>query len=83
VLRVVSPLAMPSRVPRQRSFIFAGTADRLAPPEQALSLWDHWGRPRIRWYHGSHVSFLIEPAVTRFVREAFEESGFALRDPRR
>jgi hypothetical protein len=83
VMRVVSPLAMPSRVPRQRSFIFAGTADRLAPPEQALRLWDHWGRPRIRGYHGSHVSFLIEPAVTRFVREALEESGFTRREARR
>ncbi len=75
ILRVISPLALHSRVPRDRSFVFAGTSDRLAPPEQAVELWKHWGRPRIAWYAGSHVSFLLEPAVTRLVREALQTSG--------
>ena len=75
ILRVVSPLALRSRVPRDRSFVFAGTSDRLAPPEQAVELWKHWGRPRIAWYAGGHVSYLVEPAVTRLVREALQTSG--------
>lgn len=75
ILRVVSPLALHSRVPRERSFVFAGTSDRLAPPEQAALLWKHWGRPRIAWYVGSHVSYLVEPVVTRLVREALQTSG--------
>jgi hypothetical protein len=69
VMRLVSPLAMPARVPRDRLCLFAGTADRLAPPEQAWDLWRHWGRPSVTWYHGSHVSFLFEPAVRELLRE--------------
>lgn len=70
VLRVVSPLAMPVRVPRERRFVYAGTADRLAPPEQAWDLWRHWERPHVTWYQGSHVSFLFEPAVRNLLRSA-------------
>jgi hypothetical protein len=54
---------MPVRVPRERRFVYAGVADRLAPPEQAWDLWRHWERPHVTWYHGSHVSFLFEPSV--------------------
>lgn len=70
VLRVVSPLAMPVRVPRERRFVYAATADRLAPPEQAWALWRHWERPHVTWYHGSHVSFVLEPAVQALLRAA-------------
>jgi len=75
VLRVVSPLAIPPRVPRERRYIFAGLVDRLVPPAVARALWEHWERPRIAWYAGSHVSFLLEPAVRRFLEEAFADSG--------
>jgi hypothetical protein len=75
VLRVVSPLAIPPRVPRERRYIFAGLVDRLVPPAVARSLWEHWERPRIAWYAGSHVSFLLEPEVRRFLEEAFADSG--------
>lgn len=70
LMRVVSPLALPPSVPTGRCFVYAGTADRLAPPEQAWDLWRHWGRPSITWYHGSHVSFLFEPSVRAMLREA-------------
>jgi hypothetical protein len=71
LLRVVSPLALRPLLPRERCFIYAGTADRLAPPAQALDLWEHWSRPRLVWYDGSHVSFFVEPAVPTLLREAF------------
>jgi len=70
LLGVVSPLTMAPQVPHARRFVFAGSADRLAPPDQALALWNHWQRPRIAWYAGSHVSFLVEPKVRRLLREA-------------
>jgi hypothetical protein len=82
LLRVVSPLAIPSRVPRQRLFLYAGLWDRLAPPEQARRLWNHWGRPRLAWYEGSHVSFLVERDVTKLVLSALRSTGF-LAPPRR
>jgi hypothetical protein len=82
LLRVVSPLAMPPRVPWKRRFLFAGVADRLAPPEQARDLWVHWERPRVHWYQGSHVSFIVEPGVQELVRHALTETG-VLHTPKR
>jgi len=72
VLRVVSPLALPVRVGRDRRFLYAGVADRLAPPHHAWNLWRHWERPRVVWYQGSHVSFLFEPSVQSLLEEALD-----------
>jgi hypothetical protein len=80
LLRVVSPLAMPVRVTRERRFVYAGVADRLAPPEQAWDLWRHWERPHVTWYHGSHVSFLFEPSVQELLREALSPDALLRRD---
>jgi len=71
-MRVVSPLAAPSRVPRERRFIFGGLVDRLTPPAGVRDLWLHWEQPRIEWYAGSHVSFLLERRVRALLDEAFE-----------
>ena len=75
LLWVISPLALRPRVPHEARFIYAGTADRLAPPDHARDLWEHWGRPRIAWYEGSHVSFFFENDVKRLIREALTSSG--------
>jgi hypothetical protein len=72
ILRVVSPLAMPPQIAHARRFIYAGTADRLAPPHHAFDLWHHWEKPRVLWYQGSHVSFLMEPSVQALLREALD-----------
>jgi dienelactone hydrolase len=69
LLRVVSPLAVAPRVPRERRVIYAGVADRLAPVHHAWDLWRHWERPRAVWYQGGHVSFLFEPSVRALLRE--------------
>jgi hypothetical protein len=79
LLRVVSPLAIPPRVPRERRYLFAGLADPLAPPDHARDLWRHWERPRAVWYQGGHVSFLWEPEVESLVREAVSACGLAPR----
>lgn len=71
-LRVVSPLALPVRVPHDRRFIYAGLADRLAPPHHAWNLWQHWDQPRVVWYQGGHMSFLMEPAVQAILQEALD-----------
>jgi hypothetical protein len=72
---VVSPLALAPRLARERRYLFAATADRLVPPAGVQALWEHWERPRLDWYHGSHVSFLREAAVRRLVADALEASG--------
>jgi len=75
LVRVVSPLALAPRVPRERRFLFAATADRLVPPHGVSALWRHWERPRLAWYDGSHVSFGVERTVRALLREALETSG--------
>jgi hypothetical protein len=75
VLRVISPLAMPPRVPHERRFLYAGRADRLAPPDHARDLWRHWEQPRLDWYDGSHVSFLWERKVQDLLEWALRNSG--------
>lgn len=75
VLRVVSPLALEPLVSHERRFIFAGNADRLVPPDQPRDLWDHWGRPRIQWYQGAHLTFRAHSHVRHFVRHAFVTAG--------
>lgn len=75
LLTVVSPLAMRPQLARERRYIFAGVADRLAPPGAAQALWEHWQRPRIVWYQGTHVSFLVERDVRDLLDTALTESG--------
>jgi hypothetical protein len=79
VLRVVSPLVLEPKVPHERRYIFGGVADQLVTPDHVRDLWDHWDRPRIAWYQGSHLTFRAHPHVRRLVRDALDESGLAPR----
>ena len=81
LLSVVSPFSFRPRIARRRRFLYAGLRDRLAPPEHAHALWQHWEEPRIGWYPGSHVSFLWEPAVKAFLLQALRDSNL-LPEPR-
>lgn len=73
VFRVVSPLSFEPRVPRDHRFIFAGYGDRLALPEQAQRLWEHWDRPPVSWYSGNHVGYLWSKQVSDFLLRAVAE----------
>jgi dienelactone hydrolase len=75
VLRVVAPLVLEPRVPWERRYLFGGTVDRLVPAEQVRDLWRHWERPKILWYPGAHVTFMLHREVRRFVGAALRESG--------
>jgi hypothetical protein len=77
LLRIVSPLAMRSRVDTDRLFIFGGVADRIVPSHQVRALWEHWDRPRIEWHGGSHTSFGIESKVGLLVTEALARTRIA------
>ena len=74
---LVSPLTLKPQTPSERLFIYAGVADRMATPQQALALWRHWGEPRIEWFRGSHVSYIWSRDVWQFVEDALVDSGFA------
>ena len=75
VHRVVSPLVFPSKVPQPNRFIFAGLADRMAPPSQAHALWRHWEEPEIFWYGGNHVGYLWSKQVTSFLNDSLAAGG--------
>jgi dienelactone hydrolase len=71
VFRVISPLAAPPLVPWPNRYIFGGLADRMVPRRQVRALWEHWQRPMIAWYNGSHLSFRAEREVRVLLRKAF------------
>ena len=67
-----SPLNYPPRVAKERRLIITGLGDRLAPPEQAQALWEHWDRCAFHWFPGNHILHVSQPAylrrMTRFMR---------------
>lgn len=75
VMTVVAPLAHSPRIPKERRYMFSGIGDRLAPAEHVRRLWDHWDRPSIHWYQGSHLSFTWEREISEFVHRALHEAG--------
>ncbi len=67
-----SPLNYRPRLPKDRLLIITGLGDRLAPPEQAEELWEHWDRCALHWFPGNHVLHVSQPEylrrMTRFMR---------------
>jgi dienelactone hydrolase len=78
IMRVVSPLALAPQLPVERRFVFAAVADQLVPAEQAARLWEHWGRPRIEWYQGAHMTFRAHPSVRLLIEEGLRAAALAL-----
>ncbi|RRR41347.1 abhydrolase domain-containing 18 [Mycolicibacter terrae] len=68
-----SPLNYPPLVAKDRRLIITGLGDRLAPPEQAEMLWQHWDRCALHWFPGNHILHVSQPAylrrMTAFLRE--------------
>jgi pimeloyl-ACP methyl ester carboxylesterase len=54
VHRVISPLARPSLIPKERVLVIGAAADRIAPPSHALALADHFDAP-LEMMPGSHL----------------------------
>jgi pimeloyl-ACP methyl ester carboxylesterase len=66
-----SPLNYPPLVAKDRRLIITGLGDRLAPPEQAEALWEHWDRCAFHWFPGNHILHVSQPdylrRMTRFM----------------
>ena len=60
-----SPLNYPPLVAKDRRLIITGLGDRLAPPEQAEMLWEHWNRCTLHWFPGNHILHVSQPAYLR------------------
>lgn len=69
--RYTSPLNYRPLVPKERRLIIAGLGDRLAPPQQAEMLWEHWDRCAFHWFPGNHLLHVSQPdylrRMTRFL----------------
>lgn len=50
-----SPLNYRPLISKDRRMIITGLGDRMAPPEHAVALWEHWDRCALHWFPGSHV----------------------------
>jgi len=75
LMRVVSPLAMQPKVPKEKRLIFAATADQLVPPAHVMDLWQHWDEPRILWCHGGHLSVPFKAQVREGIEETLRTAG--------
>jgi len=75
-----SPLNYVPLVPQDRRLIITGLGDRLAPPQQAELLWEHWDRCAFHWFPGNHILHVSQPdylrRMTKFMsRFMFDGSG--------
>lgn len=75
VYRAVSPLCFDPLVAPDRRYIFAGYGDRLATPDQARRLAEHWGDPVVSWYAGNHVGYMWSGQVTAFVEASLAQAS--------
>jgi dienelactone hydrolase len=75
VLRVVSPLALPPKIAKERRFVFGGNADQLVPAAHVQALVRHWEVPSPVWYPGAHLTFRAHAGVTRQLAEALRAGG--------
>lgn len=60
-----SPLNYPALIPKDRRLIITGLGDRLAPPDHAVALWEHWDRCALHWFPGNHVLHVSQPEYLR------------------
>jgi hypothetical protein len=76
-LRIHSPLSWPAQLPHERLYVIGGLGDRLAPPQQSSLLWQHWGRPRLHWYPGTHILHLGRGRYLREFGRFLRDTGFS------
>jgi alpha/beta hydrolase family protein len=81
ILRVHEPTARPALVPRDRRLVIGARGDAICTPEQAEALWNHWERPRIHWYLGSHLVQLGRRAALDSVIALVHDAGLLERTP--
>ena len=76
LLAVSCPLTWKPLLPKKRLMVIGGVGDRLAPPTHSRLLWEHWDRPRLHWFPGSHVLHVDRFGYLHEIAKFFEEIGF-------
>ncbi len=53
--------------------VITGLGDRMAPPQHAVMLWEHWDHCKLHWFPGSHVMHVSQidylRRMTRFLQD--------------
>lgn len=73
--RVHSPLTYPLRIARERVLIIGARGDRIVPPEHPHALWQHWGRPSLFWFSGSHLAPFRRQRIVAAVADKLTDLG--------
>ncbi len=73
VHRPVNPLALSPLLPRERRFIVGATGDQITTVGDAYRLWQHWDKPNVLWFRGTHLTTGLSGQVRRWVDEALGE----------
>jgi pimeloyl-ACP methyl ester carboxylesterase len=76
LLAVTSPLTYAPRIDKSRLMVIGGVGDRLAPPQQARLLWEHWDRCRLHWFPGNHVMHFDRGTYLREMARFMKSVGF-------
>ena len=63
-----SPLNYPVLLDKDRLLVIGGAGDRVSPPAQTTALWEHWGKPELHWFPGSHVIHLDRARYQQLMR---------------
>lgn len=70
-----SPLTYPLRIARERVLIIGARGDRIVPPEHPHALWQHWGRPSLFWFSGSHLAPFRRQRIVAAVANKLTDLG--------
>ncbi len=69
--RIISPLSLSPKTPRDRRFIYAGIVDKMVHHRyHGGRIWEHWERPEALWYNGGHSALGYSRDVARFIEQA-------------
>lgn len=74
--KVHSPLQRPLAISRERVMIVGGRSDAFVPPAHPRALWQHWGRPRLHWLNGGHLTPFGRGRLVDAIGAEFAHLGF-------
>lgn len=69
----ISPLQLPVAIAKEKRLIVAGRGDLIIPPTVVSDLWEHWDRPAINWFNGSHMSCAAEKEANSVIKKALSQ----------
>lgn len=70
------PLNYYPKLNKEQILIIGGKKDKILPEEHTCKLWEHWGKPRLHWFHGGHLALFEREKVFNKIRSFFADLGF-------